>query len=126
MSISNKNIKYWVTNSEIEFQVDISDTKKLTENQFCNLVKLLINENDNANELDYNKVMEKFCTENYVDGCANYNISVSLIKDTNIKHIFNEENLKELLELLGFLKPTVREMYLKFLIFKKEQSSGRL
>ena len=126
MSISNKNIKYWVTNSEIEFQVDISDTKKLTENQFCNLVKLLINENDNANELDYNKVMEKFCTDNFVDGCANYNISVSLIKDTNIKHVFNEENLKELLELFGFLKPTVREMYLKFLIFKKEQSSGRL
>tara|TARA_B100001093_G_C26666383_1_gene944188 strand:+ start:388 stop:768 length:381 start_codon:yes stop_codon:yes gene_type:complete len=126
MSISNKNIKYWVTNPEIEFQVDISDTKKLTENQFCNLVKLLINENDNVNELEYNKVMEKFCTENYVDGCANYNISVSLIKNANIKYVFNEENIKELLELLGFLKPTIREKYLEFLIFKKEQSSGRL
>lgn len=121
MSKNIPKIKYWVTNLEIELQVDISDTKKLTENQFCNLVKLLINENDNANELDYNKVMEKFCTENYVDGCANYNISVSLIKNTNIKYVFNEENIKEFLELLGFLKPTVREKYLEFLIFKKEQ-----
>ena len=125
MSISKKNIKYWVTNPEIEIQVDISDTKKLTENQFCNLVKLLINEknNANANGLDYNKVMEKFCTENYVDGCANYNISVSLIKDANIKYVFNEENIKELLELLGFLKPTIRKKYLEFLIYKKEESS---
>ena len=31
MSISNKTVKYWVTNPGIEFQVDILDTKKLTE-----------------------------------------------------------------------------------------------
>ena len=122
MSISNKTVKYWVTNPDLDIKVFIvGNTNALTHAQFCDLVRKLI-----CSSKPYDEEMKGFCADNYIDDCNNYNILVKLTKNENVSYVFNEKNIKELLDLFGFLIPTIREKYLEFLIFKKEQSSGRL